>query len=67
MPTFSSSAIRRAEYNPATRVLQLWFTESGGPYDYFGVPQHIFDGLCRASSKGTYFNNHIRDRFSVRR
>lgn len=66
MPTFNSSAIRRAEYDPGTRVLKLWFTTSGGPYDYYGVPQHIFDGLCRASSKGTYFNDHIKDRYSVR-
>ncbi|PKP76724.1 MAG: KTSC domain-containing protein [Alphaproteobacteria bacterium HGW-Alphaproteobacteria-3] len=63
MPTFISSAIRRAEYNPNSHVLQIWFVDSGGPYDYFGVPQDIFDGLCRAVSKGTYFNDHIRDRF----
>jgi hypothetical protein len=67
MPVFNSSAIDRAEYNPTTQVLQLWFVESGGPYDYYGVPQHVFDDLCRARSKGTYFNNHIRDRYSVRR
>lgn len=30
-------------------------------------PQHVFDGLCRANSKGGYFNDHIRDRYSVRR
>ncbi len=64
---YSSSAIRRAEYNPATAVLQIWFVESGGPYDYYGVPQYVFDGLCRATSKGTYYNDHIRDRYSVNR
>lgn len=65
MPVFNSTAIRQAEYNPQTKVLKLWFVESGGPYDYVGVPQHIFDGLCNARSKGTYFNDHIRDRYSV--
>jgi len=64
MPTFSSTAIARAEYDAKTAVLSLWFTESGGPYDYFLVPTRIFDGLCRASSKGTYFNQEIRDRFT---
>lgn len=67
MPTFNSSAIRRAEYNPETGILQIWFTTSGGPYDYYQVPQYIFDGLCRATSKGTYFNDHIKDRYSSER
>lgn len=66
MPIFGSTAIRRAEYDPATSVLQIWFTESGGPYDYYGVPQHVFEGLCHAGSKGGYFNDHIRDRYGVR-
>lgn len=66
MPFFySSSAIRRAEYNAAATVLELWFVESGGPYSYYGVPQSVFDGLCLAASKGTYFNDHIRDRYYV--
>lgn len=63
MPTFISSAIRRAEYDPSSKVLQIWFAESGGPYDYYGVPQHIFEGLCKAGSKGTYFNDYIRDQY----
>ncbi|MEP9372563.1 KTSC domain-containing protein [Mesorhizobium sp. KR1-2] len=67
MPVFNSTAIRRAEYDSSTGVLQLWFTESGGPYNYYGVPPQVFDGLCRASSKGGYFNSHIRDRYSVAR
>jgi hypothetical protein len=66
LPYFSSTAISRAEYNPQTHVLSLWFTQSGGPYDYYGVPQHIFDGLCRAGSKGSYFNSYIRDQYGMR-
>ncbi len=31
MPYFNSSAIRQAEYDPVTRVLTIWFVESGGP------------------------------------
>ncbi|WP_350057041.1 KTSC domain-containing protein [Pelagibacterium sp.] len=63
MPHFNSSAISRAEYNEQTRTLTLWFVQSGGPYDYYGVPRHIFDGLCHATSKGSYFNTHIRDQY----
>lgn len=62
MPVFNSSAVKRAEYDPETLRLRLWFPE-GKPYDYCRVPQHIFDGLCSAASKGTFFNNHIRDKY----
>ena len=67
MPDFNSTAIRRAEYNDETRVLTLWFVESGGPYDYFDVPEHVFDELCRAQSKGRYFADHIRDQYTSKR
>lgn len=66
MPSFASSAIARAEYDAATAVLSLWFVESGGPYDYFLVPPRIYDELCRAASKGSYYNQHIRDRYTWR-
>lgn len=62
MPTFNSSAVKRAEYDPASMRLKLWFPD-GGPYDFCRVPQHIWDGLLSARSKGTYYNDHIRDRY----
>lgn len=65
MPTFNSTAIRQAEYDANSRTLSIWFTQSGGPYHYYNVPQHIYDGLLRASSKGTYFNDHIRDQYGL--
>jgi hypothetical protein len=61
MPYFNSSAISRAEYDDASKRLKIWFVESGGPYDYFGVPRQIYDGLCAAGSKGQYFAAYIRD------
>lgn len=66
MPFVSSSAISRYEYDPKTMTLQIWFVESGGPYDYYRVPQAVVDGFARARSKGTYFNDHIKDRYSAR-
>ncbi|WP_083825524.1 KTSC domain-containing protein [Citromicrobium sp. JLT1363] len=62
MPYFNSSAIKRAEYNSATGGLTIWFPE-GKPYDYCNVPQHIWEGLCNAPSKGRYFNAHIDGRY----
>jgi len=63
MPYLNSSAIDRVEYDPQTRELRIWFRPNGGPYSYYGVPQHIYDGLLRAPSAGSYFNDHIKDRY----
>ena len=66
MPYFRSTAIKRAEYDEDTRTLTLYFVETGGPYHYRNVPENIFDGLCKARSKGRYFNDHIRDKYGDR-
>lgn len=63
MPFLNSSAIRRVEYDPSTRVMQIWFTQGGHAYNFCGVPQAVYDGLRGASSAGTYYDQHIRDRY----
>jgi hypothetical protein len=63
MPTFDSTAVRRAEYDAETRVLYLWFRDATEPYSYRDVPEEIFDALCDAESQGQYFHDHILDRF----
>lgn len=67
MQYLRSSAIRAVDYNATSGTLSIWFVESGGPYDYYGVPQHIYDGLLGARSAGGYFNDHIRDRYRSNR
>jgi KTSC domain len=67
MPYLNSSAISRAEYNPATKTLSLWFKGSGGPYDYYGVPEAVYVGLLSARSAGRYYNQYIRDVYSSNR
>lgn len=60
MPKVSSTSIDRVEWTAGK--LTIWF-DSGGRYDYFGVPEHVYTGLLRAESKGRYFNQFIRDRY----
>jgi hypothetical protein len=67
MPTFSSSAVTRAEYDPETRVLRIWFAGSEGRYDYADVPPQAFEELCRAPSKGRYVSENIRDAYATQR
>ena len=63
MPEFASTAITRAEYDPWNKLLSLWFAGVAAPYHYRDVPIDIYEGLCRARSKGAYFNNRIRERY----
>ncbi len=63
MPYLNSTAIRRVEYDANTQVMQIWFAQGGSAYSFCGVPQHIYDGLVGASSAGTYYDRHIRDRY----
>jgi hypothetical protein len=65
MQTFNSTAVRAASYDPRTGTLALWFTSGGQSYDYYNVPQHIYDGLLNASSKGQYFNTYIREQYAA--
>ena len=58
----TSSTITSAGYDPAARKLELEFT-SGNIYLYLHVPETIYIGLMAASSKGSYFNEYIRERF----
>ncbi|AVK39063.1 KTSC domain-containing protein [Morganella morganii] len=40
-------------------MLEIAF-HSSGIYQYSGVPPHIHSGLMNASSKGQYFDAHIK-------
>lgn len=45
-----------------TRVLEIEF-ESGKVYQYFDVPEDIYNAMLSSESKGRYFNQHIRGKF----
>ncbi len=63
MHSVNSSAISAIGYDKETRRMKITFKQ-GGTYDFCGVPENILQGLLSASSKGTYYNDHIRDRYS---
>jgi hypothetical protein len=35
----------------------------GGIYQYFNVPHNIYESIMNASSHGTYFHEHIKDKY----
>lgn len=61
-----SSSIRSVGYDPATGVLHVEFT-SGSLYAYASVPPEVCRAFLAASSKGTYFNANVRDKYLTRR
>ena len=65
MHYLNSSAIHAVSYNTATGTLAIQFTNSGQWYDYFNVPEGVYQGLLVASSKGRYFNVYIRDQYAA--
>lgn len=58
----SSSAISAVGYEPATRQMQIKFAQ-GHTYTFCGVPAAVHDGLMRSGSKGSYYADHIKDRY----
>jgi len=61
-----SSVILNIGYNKATSVLTIKFI-SGKAYEYLNVPESIYQNLKSASSKGSYFNLHIKHSYVFRK
>ncbi|MCL5744217.1 MAG: KTSC domain-containing protein [Acidobacteria bacterium] len=60
-----STTLATVAYDQARELLQLEFC-SRAIYQYFGVPAAVHAALLSARSKGSYFNQTIRGRFSYR-
>jgi hypothetical protein len=63
MPSSVISAIR---FDAATTTLRIIFT-SGTVYDYKNVPEEVFNAMKTSSSKGIYFNQHIKNNYQFKK
>lgn len=61
-----STVIRSYHYDHRRRELDIVF-QSRRRYTYKGVPEETYDSMKAASSKGEFFNRHIRDHFTFER
>jgi hypothetical protein len=59
----NSTSLMATAYLDRQALLELEF-RSGAVYRYAGVPAEIYGALLQAQSKGTYFNQYIRNRFA---
>ena len=57
-----STTLAAAAYDDRCAILRLDFRD-GARYTYSGVSPELFRDLLRATSKGSFFNRHIRGRF----
>ncbi len=54
-----SETLAAAVYDDSQETLRLHFAD-GSRYVYFEVSPDVFSGLLTATSKGRFFNQHIR-------
>ena len=58
-----SPAIASMGYDATTRTLEIEFPNSG-VYQYFDVPQEVFEWFKRVPSKSAYLERHIKSQYS---
>jgi KTSC domain len=57
--TPESGTISRLGYDDASRILTVEY-KHGGIYNYFEVPQHVFDQMIASGSKGQFLTQQIK-------
>lgn len=55
----NSSNLSSVGYDSAQHILEVAF-HNGAVYQYFGVPNHIYQGLMRAASHGQYLDTFVK-------
>lgn len=54
-----SSSVSSVGYDRESSTLEIEFL-NGSVYQYFGVPESIFNGLMNAPSKGTFLDQFVK-------
>jgi hypothetical protein len=55
-----SSDIASIGYDARTSTLEVEFL-TGAIYQYYGVPQSVYEGLMQAKSHGSYLAHYVKD------
>ncbi len=59
-----SSLIRSVGYDLLESTLEVELVDSGRLYEFFDVPFSVYSELMEAESKGSYFNDFIKDLYA---
>lgn len=60
----SSSNLASVGYDSNSETLEVEFLKTGKVYEYYNVPQFMYDRLMAAPSVGVFFNAEIRNAYS---
>lgn len=55
----NSSSLKSVGYDAACHILEIEFN-NGSVYQYYGVPESVYQGLMSAGSHGEYFDQEIK-------
>ncbi len=66
MHQVDSSNIAAIGYDDGSETLQVEFN-SGATYQYFDVPEHIFDAMLESGSKGQFLHQNIKGTYRFSR
>lgn len=64
--TVSSSNLAAVGYDPMTQTLEVEF-HGGRIYQYYGVPERMFEEIKQAPSAGRFFYAYIRNGYPYSR
>ena len=62
----ASSNLASIGYDPTTETLEVEFL-NGSIYQYYNVPQNIYDHLMQEPSKGRFLNTYIKNAYPFSR
>lgn len=62
----NSSNIASIGYDPSSQTLEVEFL-SGAIYEYYGVPDYVYESFLNAGSKGGFFHQNVRNVYSYAR
>ena len=61
-----SSVVANFNYDAARSVLRVFFV-SGSIYDYFRVPEDVYEEMKQSGSKGTFLNLRIKGAYPFKK
>lgn len=61
-----SSNLASVGYDAENEILEVEF-KHGGVYQYFDVPQNVYEELMNVSSHGVYFSANIRNDYDYQK
>ena len=62
IPTPQSSDISQFAYDENSQILMVGF-KKGSVYNYYDVPEHVFEAMKNAPSKGKFLYREIKGRY----